>query len=109
MNNNRLLLEWIYTNTPTNNKLANEKLVYMWDIYINQKDKGTWLSAEEINGVWEGFVLESEADAISGGLRHLEELENEGELDGDLDDYTVDAIAVPISKVSKNTLRFSGL
>jgi hypothetical protein len=116
MNNNRILMEWLDSNgnkvnlnNKTSSQQANEKLVYVWDMYTFPEDKGNWMSAEECHGEWEGFVYESEFEAIKGGRTHLRELEDEGELRGTLDDYNIDTIQVPISKVSKATLRFSGL
>ena len=116
MNNNRILKEWLDANGKKVNTTAsqptpatNEKMVYIWDMYIDKEDKGNWRSADDYRGVWEGFVYESEFEAIKYGRKHLKELEDEGELRGSADDYDVEAFAVPISKVSKSTRIFSGI
>ena len=118
MNNNRLLMEWINASgkkinsapvakAPT--QTVNNKDVYVWSMYIDNQTKGNWMSAEEVHGQYEGFVFETAQEAIDFGHNHLRELEDEGELLGDADDYTVEAVAIPISKVSKSTLTFSGM
>ena len=118
MNNNRILSEWIYasgkkvTTTPATSahtQVANDKDVYLWSMYLDNQTKGNWMSAEEISGQYEGFVFETAQEAIDFAHNHLRELEDEGELLGKASDYTVEAVAIPISKVSKSTLRFSGL
>lgn len=83
--------------------------VYIWDMYIDPKDKGTWCSATLYNGEYDGYVFETEDQAIQWGCDHLSELDHEGELDGYPDDYTVDAVAIPVSKVSQYTLETSNL
>jgi hypothetical protein len=84
-------------------------VVYIWDMYIDPKDKGTWLSAELYNGEYDGIVFETKDDAVSAGYTHLEELDDENELDGYPDDYSIDTVAVPVNQVSDETLEFSGL
>ena len=115
MNNNRILMEWL---TASGDKVnlnkqimqpANEKLVYAWSLYIDPMDKGNFMSADQYRGFWEGYVFETEQEALEAGARHLLTLEDEGELRGDPDDYTIEAVSIPISKVSKSTLRFSGM
>ena len=44
------LKEWVYGNNST-------EVVYIWDMYIDPKDKGTWCSAEEYNGEYDGSVF----------------------------------------------------
>ena len=115
MNNNRMLREWLYADgtkiTTVNQpvKSINNKVVYIWDMYVDTKDKGTWTSAEKYKVEWVGTVFETEQEAIDAGYNHLVELEDEGELICKPDDYTVEAMAVPISEVSDETLLFSGL
>lgn len=83
--------------------------VWIYDMYINPADKGTWTSAELYNGKYDGYVYETSDKAIRGGLTHLNELADEGELEGEPIDYTVEAINIPISEVDEETLSFSGL
>lgn len=83
--------------------------VWIYDMYINPADKGTWTSAELYNGKYDGYVYETADKAIRGGLAHLNELADEGELEGEPIDYTVEAINIPISEVDEETLSFSGL
>ena len=90
-----------YTNLPTK--------VWIWDMYSNPADKGSWTSAELYNGAWDGVVFETEDEALNAGYYHLGELEDEGELDGDPDDYYVEAFSVPVSDVDPDTLLLSGL
>lgn len=102
------LTEWkaMSTKQPAN---KNVKEVYIWDMYMDPKDKGTWTSAELYRGAWDGFVYETEQEALDGGWCHLSELEDEGELHGEPDDYTVDTVAIPLSEVPTRTLAFSNL
>ena len=118
MNNNRFLMEWVSASgkkitatqtTSTQTQVANDKDVYVWSMYIDNQTKDNWMSAEEIRGQYEGFVFETAQEAINFGHNHLKELEDEGELLGEAEDYTVEAVAIPISKVSKSTLTFSGM
>ena len=115
MNNNRILKEWLDASgakVNTNNNTtqpATYKLVYVWDMYIDPEDKGNWRSADDYRGEWEGIVYASEFDAIKYGRKHLKELAAKGRLKGDLDDYAIDAVAVPVSKVSQYTLKLSGI
>ena len=83
--------------------------VYIWDMYSNSRKKGTWTSAEFYQGWWEGYVYETADKAINGGSRHLYELAAEDELDGDPDDYVIDAVAIPLIDVSDDTLSDSNL
>ena len=85
------------------------KEVYIWDIYLTPNRKGTWTSAELYNGKWDGFVYETADEAEEGGWGHLYELDNEGELRYDPDDYYVEAVAIPLADVQEETLRFSDL
>lgn len=77
--------------------------VWYWDMYINPGRKGTWTSIDN------DTVFETEEDALDGAWTLLGELEDEGELRGDPDDYTIDAIKIPISKVKPEVLKGSGL
>ena len=83
--------------------------VWIWDIYLEPADKGTWTSAELDNGKYDGYVYETEDEALGGAWTHLGELDDEGELSGDPDDYYVEAFSVPASKVHEETLSYSGL
>lgn len=97
----------ISTTQVTPNK--DQALVYIWDIYIEPSDKGTWCSAEKIHGTWEGYVYKTKNEAYCNGLEHLHELEDVGVLEGHLTTYTIDVVAIPKSEVSEYTLEFSGL
>lgn len=109
------LCEWVDskgnkspTSTPSTGS-EHEEMVYIWDMYIEPRDKGTWCSAELYNGEYDGSVYETAEKAEQAGLAHLWELEDEGELRGRADDYDIKAVAIPKSKVSDYTLKFSGL
>lgn len=77
--------------------------VWYWDIYIDPSEKGTWTSLDAET------VYETKDDAINSAYNHLNELDDEDELEYDPDDYYVDAVKIPISKVSKDVLEWSGL
>ncbi len=83
--------------------------VWIWDVYLEPADKGTWTSAEIWQGKYDGYVFETENDALDAAWSHLSELEDEDELDGDPDDYYVEAFSVPVSEVAEDTLSDSGL
>jgi hypothetical protein len=85
------------------------EVVYIWDMYIDPRDKGTWCSAEEYNGEYDGSVFKTKEAAFREGKIHLMELEDEGELRGLPEDYDIDVIAIPKNKVSDYTLEFSGV
>lgn len=85
------------------------KVVYIWDMYLDPADKGNWTSAELDNGIWDGYVFETEEEALAAGYYHLGELDDEGELDGDPDDYYVEAFNVLVSDVDPDTLLASDL
>lgn len=79
--------------------------VYIWDIYIDPRDKGTWLSAEKNKaGYYEGSVFGSPEEAKNAAITHLEELEEEGELSGWPEDYNIDITQVGMSEVDDYTL-----
>lgn len=109
------LLEWVDSKgnkisiSTAATESSSSEMVYIWDIYINPKDKGIWRSADKYNGEYDGFVYETEAGALQGGINHLRELEDELYLEGKPSDYTVDAVAIPKAEVSEYTLQFSGL
>ena len=95
--------------TTTKAQSTNQQVVYAWDMYIDPADKGTWLSAYADNrGIWDGFVFKTDLEAVEYGDQHLQDLEAKGRLKGDIDDYSIDTIEIPISKVSIDSLRFSG-
>ncbi len=89
------------------------ELVYIWDIYLDERHKGDWTSAEDYGTLdepeWDGYVYETKEAAIEGGWDHLNELADEGELEYDVDDYTVDWMALPLAEMSEDILRFSNL
>ena len=88
-----------YTKFPTE--------LYAWDMYIDKKDKGDWCSAEKEDGTWDGMVYETEEDAINGAITLLGEVADEGELEGDPDEYTIDTI--PITELTIEDLEYSDL
>lgn len=102
------LEEWV---DAKGNKLGNQsaEVVYIWDMYIDPRDKGTWCSAEEYNGEYDGSVFKTKEAAFREGKIHLMELEDEGELRGLPEDYDIDVVAIPKSRVSDYTLEFSGI
>lgn len=77
--------------------------VWYWDIYKDPSEKGTWTSIDT------DLVFETEDAAIDGAYAHLRELNDEGELEGEVDDYYVDAVKISSSKVSPEALEWSGL
>ncbi len=112
------LCEWVdskgnkaSSNNTTKQVTTNtaSEVVYIWDMYIDPKDKGTWCSAEEYNGEYDGSVFKTKEAAYNEGKIHLYELEDEGQLRGDPGDYDIDIVAIPKNKVSDYTLEFSGL
>lgn len=84
-------------------------VLYAWDMYIDDSEKGTWCSAEKEDYTWDGIVFETEKDAISAAQTLLGELDNEGELYGDPDEYTIDIITIPITDLTVETLEDSDL
>ena len=60
-------------------------------------------------GEYDGSVFKTKEAAFNEGKIHLYELEDEGQLRGDPEDYDIDTVAIPKSEVSEYTLRFSGL
>lgn len=112
------LCEWVDAsgNKISSNKPASQstvgksdEFVYIWDMYIDPIDKGTWCSAEKYNGEYDGFVFKTKEEAFRYGKEHLYELEDEGELRGDPDDYDIDTVTIRKSEVSDYTLKFSGI
>lgn len=77
--------------------------VWTWDIYLTPKKKGTW------TGVQNDIVFETQDKALDAAWALLKELEDEGELRGDPDEYYIDAFEIPLSSVSKEALKFSNL
>lgn len=102
------LKEWVYAkgNNATNQVT---EVVYIWDMYMDPRDKGTWCSAEEYNGEYDGSVFKTKEAAYNEAKIHLYELEDEDQLRGDPEDYDIEVRAIPKSKVSDYTLEFSGL
>lgn len=89
--------------------------VWIWDVYLEPSEKGTWTSAELYKGKWDGTVFETEEKALEAAWYHLGELDDEGELwdeddnPADPDDYYVEAFQVDIIEVDRNTLIDSNL
>jgi predicted RNA-binding Zn-ribbon protein involved in translation (DUF1610 family) len=85
------------------------KSVWFWDMYVDAADKGSWTSIDQ------GVVFETEDKAIDAGWNHLGELDDEGELNDededpiDPDEYTVEAIEVPLARVPESLLIDSDL
>lgn len=84
------------TPTPTS-------VVWSYDIYLEEADKGTWTSVDN------DLVFETKDKALDAAWLLLTELYDEGELEGDPDDYYIEAIDIPLKSVSKETLRYSNL
>lgn len=113
------LLEWVDANgnkAPTVKQASQQaigsqstEIVYIWDMYIDPRDKGTWCSAEEYNGEYDGSVFKTKEAAYNEAKIHLYELEDEGQLRGDPEDYDIDVIAIPKNKVSQRSLKISCL
>ena len=78
-------------------------------MYITEDEKGTWCSAEKYEGTWDGVVFETEEDAVNAALTLLNELDDEDELRGDKDDYTIDTFTIPITELTVEDLEFSDL
>jgi hypothetical protein len=83
--------------------------LYAWDIYISKRNKGTWCSAEKEAGTWDGIVYETEEDAINAAITLLGELDDERELEGDPDEYTIDTFTIPITELTVEDLEYSDL
>ena len=83
--------------------------LWAWDMYLKDRDKGTWCSAEKYGIDWEGRVFETEDDAFNAGLTLLRELSDEGELKGDPDEYTIDTFSIPITELTVELLEESEL
>lgn len=78
-------------------------VLWSWDIYFDPSEKGTWTSLED------EVVFETREDALNSAITHLNELDEEGELDYYPDEYTIDVFEVPLSQVSADVLSFSNL
>jgi hypothetical protein len=89
--------------TTTTAATVKPTTVWAWDMYLEESEKGTWTS---INN---DLVFETKDKALDAAWGLLRELEDEGELSGDPDDYYVDAFEIPLSSVSKDILRYSDL
>jgi hypothetical protein len=83
--------------------------LYAWDMYISEDEKGTWRSAEKEDITWDGIVFETEDDAVNAAQTLLSELNNERELEGDPDEYTIDTFAIPITELTVEDLEYSNL
>jgi len=93
------------TTTPSVASVSKAKPtnVWVWDIYLTPKKKGTWTSIQN------DLVFETQDKALDAAWRLLNELDDEGELRGDPDDYYVEAFEIPLSSVSKEVLNYSNL
>jgi hypothetical protein len=85
--------------------------LYTWDMYINEADKGSWIGAEYFEPLdsWDGSIFETEAEAIAAGKEFLKEPLNIDLLDGPIEAYTIDTVAIPIEEVSNDQLEYYGL
>ena len=83
------------------------KYVYTFDVYIEPENKGSWPGAEYDNGDWDGAICETEAEAIELGRDIL--ADNPEMLEGPIEDYTIDTIAIPIDEISDDQLEYLGL
>ena len=79
------------------------KTVWTWDIYLEPAEKGTW------TGIESDIVFETKDKALDAAWTLLNELDDEGELEYDPDDYYVEAFEIPLSSVSKEVLSYSNL
>jgi hypothetical protein len=79
------------------------KTVWTWDIYLEPAEKGTW------TGIESDLVFETKDKALDAAWTLLNELDDEGELEYDPDDYYVEAFEIPLSSVSKEVLSYSNL
>lgn len=77
--------------------------LYAWDIYDDEKKRGTWVSTSN------DLVFETENKAVEAGYNLLCELDDQGDLEGDPDDYWVDAVEVSMDDVTVSVLEYSGL
>lgn len=79
------------------------KTVWTWDIYLEPADKGTW------TGIENDLVFETKDKALDAAWELLNELDDGGKLDGDPDDYYIEAFEIPLSSVSASILKFNKL
>lgn len=84
------------------------KTVWVWDMYLDPKDKGTWVSIDS------DTVFETEQAAMNAACTLLSELDDQGDLDEydeyiEPDDYTIDTYEIPLSSVSDEVLEYSNL
>lgn len=108
----RLTQELQQTRTAEKSTAYNGKfptVLYAWDMYLKDSEKGTWCSAEKDEFTWDGIVFETEEDAVSAAYILLGELQEENELDGDKDEYTIDTFVIPITELTVEMLEDSEL
>ena len=79
------------------------KTVWVWDIYLEPAEKGTWTSTDS------DVVFETKDKAVDAAWTLLNGLDDEGELEYDPDDYYVEAFEIPISSVSEEVVGYSNL
>ena len=79
-------------------------VLFAWDMYLDDQEKGNWCSAEKSGFTWYGIVFETEYDAIEAANTLLNELYNEDELRGDPDDYTISTFSIPITELTVDLL-----
>lgn len=77
--------------------------LWYWDMYTDPRQKGTWTSIEN------DLVFETEDEAYDAAYCLLRELDDEDELFVDPDDYIVDVVKIPLTRVSEDALEHSGL
>lgn len=79
------------------------KTVWTWDIYLEPTEKGTW------TGIENDLVFETKDKALDAAWKLLNELDDEGELDGDPDDYYIEAFEIPLANISASVIKFNKL
>ena len=84
-------------------------VLFAWDMYLDDDEKGTWCSADKIEYTWDGIVYETEDDATAAAWTLLNELSDEDELQGDPDDYFIDIFTIPITELTVELLEESDL
>ena len=99
--------------------LAEAAKPVVWYYIAYNGSKKYMASAEQdvTTGKWEAIqdYFETEDKAVAAGYKHMKELDHDGELVDnndnpiDIDNITIKARSIPISKVSKDDLKSSGL
>ena len=97
--------------TKITNNYKDEPVVFIWSKYVDETKKDTWLSVEKNSeGKYEGMLYETAEEAVKEASAMLvDQLEDDWFSDEELptrniEDWTVEAIAVPLSEVSEEAL-----